>query len=947
MWPSWLLKRPAFWAGVVLCMAGWQTYIHLRPRIEFVPVSSHNGALTILGHGFGDRQKDSYLAFGHEIVREVKDWSNRRVVATPPDGSSAGGHVRVVKQLPFYSWVSKPACFVVRAKGLPSRPYGYETPVEAESPWPLFRRDRRNTGRSPIAAAYHGDKPWSFRTGKGIFSTPVIGADNTIYVGSADHCFYALNPDGAEKWRFETGELIDSAAALHRDGTVTLISGDRLMYHLRTDGEFEDQDARVLWTFDVAAEPGAGYVDWWEGNVAIGYDGTIYAGNTNWNYYAIDPGGTVKWKHATGSNNWSMAAHGDDGTIYWGSLDTLVRGVAPDGVGKWTKRTLGFIAASAALGSDGTVYIGSFDSYMYALDGATGAKKWKFKTDDHIYSSAALGADPAGKTTAIYFGSTDGIFYALDTRGELLWSYDTGDPIRSSPALGEGPDGEGAIVYFGSGNGKLYALNADDGTRRWSFDTTPDDPELRDRNDLNASPALGKTGVYIAGEHGYVWYVPYDYPLHAEDARCDTAPGEDMPDDMADLFYVTSGGTTSHEAPETIPAATILTFRLVVREDGQTLDARMKEKALDISVEPSLDFSVEPSADGHYLHLIPEGFLKPGEEYTFKIAGGYYTGGFDFGNLTVGGRKSGGFSATFTFRASDARADMPGLTVAEDTVTAFEWTRMAVPLPSMMPSLNQIGFDYFDCIMSVIEIEAPGDDRAGKFILWMTGAYRDDDGRLVADPEPDFLTPLNGFYEGDHFILRNRDFKLVSQGIDIPFNVLEMRGQFGPDLVVESGATVYADARVLSIPDFGPLMALAGLANNVYEKLVFAGTFITRPCGESPANRRPQGVSVGSIEYATPSKEHDGSVAVAIQLEPGAAYPLAQHRPAIFLIDTARTEAIFLDYYGNLTATADSDGNLAAIRLTIPAGLEMPSRTEAVVILDAFPLHRTELTSGI
>ena len=65
-----------------------------------------------------------------------------------------------------------PAPRPVSAPGLPSAPYGYETPVQPDAPWPLFRRDRRNTGASPLPADYRGDWPWSFRTGKGIFSTP-------------------------------------------------------------------------------------------------------------------------------------------------------------------------------------------------------------------------------------------------------------------------------------------------------------------------------------------------------------------------------------------------------------------------------------------------------------------------------------------------------------------------------------------------------------------------------------------------------------------------------------------------------------------------------------------------------------------------------------------------------------------------------------------------------
>lgn len=54
-------------------------------------------------------------------------------------------------------------------------------PTEAGSPWPSMRHDRRNSASSEIRGRYHrGDRPWTFTTGKGVFSTPVIGADETL-----------------------------------------------------------------------------------------------------------------------------------------------------------------------------------------------------------------------------------------------------------------------------------------------------------------------------------------------------------------------------------------------------------------------------------------------------------------------------------------------------------------------------------------------------------------------------------------------------------------------------------------------------------------------------------------------------------------------------------------------------------------------------------------------
>jgi len=84
-------------------------------------------------------------------------------------------------------------------------------PTERGAPWPSMRHDRFNTGRSPIRARYHpGDRPWAFVTGKGVFSTPVVGRRETVYAGSADTRFYALR-DGRPRWRFRTGGKIGRA----------------------------------------------------------------------------------------------------------------------------------------------------------------------------------------------------------------------------------------------------------------------------------------------------------------------------------------------------------------------------------------------------------------------------------------------------------------------------------------------------------------------------------------------------------------------------------------------------------------------------------------------------------------------------------------------------------------------------------------------------------------
>ncbi len=839
----------------------------------------------------------------------------------------------------------------------------FTVPFQPGSPWPTFRHDHRNSGRSALPVIYRGDRPWAFRTGKGIFSTPVIDRQGTIYVGSGDHIFYALHPDGTVKWKYKTGEIIDSAAALchfdpHTGDTVTFISGDGFMYHFRTGddiaGEFQAADKRLVWKFEAEPRPGLSFNRWFEGNVAVGPDGTLYAGNTNFNYYAIHSDGSLKWAYSTGSNNWSQAAFGDDGTIYWGSVDTFIRAVSSAGEERWRRRTLGFIAASAAIGSDGAVYIGSFDSHLYALEPDTGRVRWKFPVQDHIYSSAALGADVSGSTTAIYFGSADGNLYALRPDGKLLWKYDTGAPVRSSPAIGLAPDGS-EIIYFGCGNGRLYALNAADGSLRWAYDTTPDDPELKDRNDLNGSPALGRTGVYIGGEHGFVCYVPYDFPLHAkDDLRCyypgPESPAE-LPPDFTGLYFVSPGGNASPDFPSQLDAAAQIAMRLVVRRNGETLPARLYNNplfrppnALLATVHPTFPFDLEHSADGKYIYLRPDGFLKPGEHYRLTVSGRYYTGGWRIGNLNLGGKYAGSFEQSFQFQVREHSSSAFPLKVSPRETTALVWTRLAAPLPTMLPSLNQLGFDYIYWIIGAVELTLPDPAGQSKCILWAIGARQAEDGSLVVDSASDFTLPLSGRYQGSDFILSNRSFKMAITGIPIPFNLFELRGRLGPDLIVQPGATTFADARALAIPKFGPYLVIAGLANNWWEKLLVAGTYITRPYPAGGlANKTPTGISVERLGYQPPTSRSDGWVRATFRLEPGASYSITRHRAGILLVDTERVEAVSLDYHANLLAQATEGGNLHSIRLLIPKGTRLPPRLRAYVMLDVFPFYQQAL----
>jgi outer membrane protein assembly factor BamB len=106
----------------------------------------------------------------------------------------------------------------------------------------------------------------------GMWTTPALGADGAIYIGS--NFFYALHPDGAIRWRFER-VFTGSSAALGADGTIYFGTWiPRYLIALNPDGTLK-------WFFETGYEVYS--------SPAIGADGTIYFGSRDHYFYALNP----------------------------------------------------------------------------------------------------------------------------------------------------------------------------------------------------------------------------------------------------------------------------------------------------------------------------------------------------------------------------------------------------------------------------------------------------------------------------------------------------------------------------------------------------------------------------------------------------------------------------------------------------------------------------------
>ena len=69
-------------------------------------------------------------------------------------------------------------------------------------------------------------------------SSPAIGSDGTVYVGSMDKKLYAINgKSGVKLWEFETEGYVGSSPAIGSDGTVYVGSNDKKLYAIKTDSK--------------------------------------------------------------------------------------------------------------------------------------------------------------------------------------------------------------------------------------------------------------------------------------------------------------------------------------------------------------------------------------------------------------------------------------------------------------------------------------------------------------------------------------------------------------------------------------------------------------------------------------------------------------------------------------------------------------------------------------
>lgn len=105
----------------------------------------------------------------------------------------------------------------------------------AHAPWPCFRGNAQSTALAREGNAMPA-RSWVFETIPsppsvvGIFSSPAIGADGTVYFG-ADSLYALDGATGVKRWEFFTGSgMFNSTPAISSDGVLYAGCDDYFLY---------------------------------------------------------------------------------------------------------------------------------------------------------------------------------------------------------------------------------------------------------------------------------------------------------------------------------------------------------------------------------------------------------------------------------------------------------------------------------------------------------------------------------------------------------------------------------------------------------------------------------------------------------------------------------------------------------------------------------------------
>jgi hypothetical protein len=247
-------------------------------------------------------------------------------------------------------------------------------------------------------------------------------------------------------------------------------------------------------------------------------------------------------------------------------------------------------------------------------------------------------------------------------------------------------------------------------------------------------------------------------------------------------------------------------------------------------------------------------------------------------------------------------------------LATFELSRLALPLPTLLPSYNQIGFDSLHYLIGMVE----------PHVAWMAGARLDDQNHTVIDPATRALFPLSVDYSGGYLTAQNQDGVSVEvMNAVIPFRTFRLSS------ALDGKVRVIGSALCAGIPLYGVFLQKLGLCNPQTDVLIVSGAANLHPY-------TPAAISgAGTVSFAAASD------AVTATLD-GATLDGTAHVASILLVDAATGLPVTLDY-GLSTDRVVTNGVLASVKINF-GGKPVPKAVRAYLMIDTSAAAMASLT---
>jgi hypothetical protein len=385
--------------------------------------------------------------------------------------------------------------------------------------------------------------------------------------------------------------------------------------------------------------------------------------------------------------------------------------------------------------------------------------------------------------------------------------------------------------------------------------------------------------------------------------------------------------------PASIDANDALAFSLYVRKAGDTQLALIDSSSVVVTVTPAVPVTVTVSGDRHFMTVVPQTAFTPDASgnVTIDIAGQYLQNLTRNGLVFTGGADAGAISGHFQFSlAPDRTGPMPLAIPANtgDPSGVLEMYRLTAPLPTVLPSYNEIGFDSLHYLVGMVE------GTPQHAIAWVVGAtLAADQNTTVVDPMTQSVFPLEVSYDSGRITLLNESsFSLQAMNAIISFDTFRLNARIDATATSTVPPHLVVTTVCSHIPTFGAFLQSIGFCSPPpVDNLVAFGSVLLRPFNGG-SQSTPSGL--GTVAFSL-----SGSTLTAALT--GSTLQEKAHVFSIGLVDEATGHPVGLSYGLQTTATADASGNVASVALGLGT-TTVPSTARAFLLVDAYPVAKVD-----